>query len=67
MAGIASRGVAQTVLPLQPDQKYFTTVRAFSNDGQAVQSVSDGFTVDNSPPQIRLVRWVKVPFVKRST
>ena len=57
--GIASRGVAHAVLPLEPGQKYFTTVRAFNNDGQAVQTTSDGFTVDNAPPQLAFSRWVE--------
>ncbi|KAK7494165.1 hypothetical protein BaRGS_00014638, partial [Batillaria attramentaria] len=53
--GVSSRGVAQTVLPLEPGKKYYTTVRALNNDGQAVQSTSDGFTVDVSPPQLSLI------------
>ena len=28
----------------------------FNTDGQAVQSVSDGFTVDNSQPHLAFVR-----------
>ena len=48
--------MAQTVLPLQPGTKYYTTVRAFNTDGQAVQSVSDGFTVDNGQPDLAFVR-----------
>ena len=29
---------------------------AFNTDGRAVQSVSDGFTVDNSQPDLAFVR-----------
>ena len=56
VAGVASGGVAQTVLPLTAGQRYYSTVRAFNNDGRALQSVSDGFTVDTSAPLISFVR-----------
>ncbi|XP_025084423.1 uncharacterized protein LOC112558273 isoform X1 [Pomacea canaliculata] len=53
--GIASRGIAHAVLPLEPGKKYYTTVRALNNNGQAVQSTSDGFTVDREKPKLGLI------------
>ncbi|XP_078658230.1 uncharacterized protein LOC144903713 [Branchiostoma floridae x Branchiostoma belcheri] len=52
MEGIGSKGHAQALLPLQPGQLYYTTVRAITGAGNVLESASDGFTVDVTPPQV---------------
>ncbi|XP_019642103.1 PREDICTED: uncharacterized protein LOC109483513 [Branchiostoma belcheri] len=52
--GIGSEGHAQALLPLQPGQLYYTTVRAITGAGNVLESASDGFTVDVTPPQVGL-------------
>ncbi|XP_035698714.1 uncharacterized protein LOC118431579 [Branchiostoma floridae] len=52
MEGIGGEGHAQALLPLRPGQLYYTTVRAITGAGDILESSSDGFTVDVTPPQI---------------
>ncbi|XP_046574117.1 uncharacterized protein LOC124282192 [Haliotis rubra] len=52
--GIASMGFGQTVLPLSPGTTYYTTVRGITNGGNILESTSDGFTVDITPPDIHM-------------
>ncbi|XP_078575736.1 uncharacterized protein LOC144861641 [Branchiostoma floridae x Branchiostoma japonicum] len=50
--GISEEGHAQALLPLHPGQLYYTTVRAITGTGNILESSSDGFTVDVTPPQV---------------
>ena len=55
-----TNGSGYAQLPLGGLKSYegdmlFITVRAFSDCGQFVQSTSDGFVIDTSPPSLRLV------------
>ncbi|XP_078658229.1 uncharacterized protein LOC144903712 [Branchiostoma floridae x Branchiostoma belcheri] len=52
MEGISGEGHAQSLLPLQPGRPYYTTVRAITGAGNVLESASDGFTVDVTPPQV---------------
>ncbi|KAK6174798.1 hypothetical protein SNE40_013376 [Patella caerulea] len=52
--GIASSGYGQAVLPLESGKMYFTTVRGITNVGNVLESISDGFIVDTSPPTITI-------------
>jgi len=55
--GLSSSGYAQANMVLKPN-KYYTTVRGITNVGSVLESVSDGFTVDTSPPDITLYMYV---------
>lgn len=57
-AGISSSGYAQANLLLKPGTEYYSSVRAVTNAGNVLESVSDGFTVDRSPPVVTLDRYV---------
>ncbi|XP_046562951.1 uncharacterized protein LOC124271844 [Haliotis rubra] len=50
--GIASMGFGQAVLPLSSGTTYYTTVRGITNVGNILESTSDGFTVDITPPDV---------------
>ncbi|XP_067658325.1 uncharacterized protein [Haliotis asinina] len=52
--GLASRGFGQAVLPLKSGVKYYTTVRGITNGGNILESTSDGFIVDQTPPTVQL-------------
>ncbi|XP_066299088.1 uncharacterized protein [Branchiostoma lanceolatum] len=52
MEEIGGEGHAQALLPLRPGQLYYTTVRAITGTGNILESASDGFTVDVTPPQV---------------
>ncbi|KAL5015119.1 hypothetical protein ScPMuIL_009389 [Solemya velum] len=52
--GLSSSGYAQAVLSLVSGQTYYTTVRAVTNAGAVLETVTDGLTVDTSPPVISL-------------
>ncbi|KAI8485273.1 hypothetical protein Bbelb_370200 [Branchiostoma belcheri] len=52
LEGIGGEGHAQSLLPLQPGQLYYTTVRAITGAGNVLESASDGFTVDVTPPHV---------------
>ncbi|XP_078573994.1 uncharacterized protein LOC144860567 isoform X3 [Branchiostoma floridae x Branchiostoma japonicum] len=55
MEGIGGEGHAQALLPLHPGQLYYTTVRAITGTGDVLESSSDGFTVDVTPPQVNFL------------
>ncbi|XP_066298079.1 uncharacterized protein [Branchiostoma lanceolatum] len=52
MEGLGGEGHAQSLRPLRPGQLYYTTVRAITGTGNILESASDGFTVDVTPPQV---------------
>ncbi|XP_048258717.1 uncharacterized protein LOC124137708 isoform X1 [Haliotis rufescens] len=52
--GISSMGFGQAVLPLSSGTTYYTTVRGITNAGNILESTSDGFTVDITPPEIHI-------------
>ncbi|CAG2187681.1 unnamed protein product [Mytilus edulis] len=59
--GVTSSGFAHTTVQLQPDITYYSTVRGITNAGNVLESVSDGFTVDRSPPTMEMDRaWLSV-------
>lgn len=68
--GVTSAGFAHTTVQLKPNLTYYTTVRGITNDGNVLESVSDGFTVDWSPPTVVMdrytemccLRWIKVDY-----
>ncbi|KAK6192291.1 hypothetical protein SNE40_003784 [Patella caerulea] len=47
-------GYGQAVVELESGKTYYTTVRGITNNGHVLESVSDGFTVDISPPVIKV-------------
>lgn len=54
--GLTSSGYAQANLPLKPNTTYYTTLRGVTNDGNVLQTSSDGFTIDQSAPIIAIDR-----------
>jgi hypothetical protein len=54
--GISSSGYAQANLQLKSQTKYYSSVRAITNVGNVLESVSDGFTVDTTVPVVILDR-----------
>ncbi|VDI79784.1 Hypothetical predicted protein [Mytilus galloprovincialis] len=54
--GISSSGFAQANLQLKPETKYYSSVRAVTNAGNVLESVSDGFLIDTTPPEVTLDR-----------
>ena len=55
--GVASSGYGQAVVTLKPgNHLYYTTVRGVTNNGNVLETITDGFTVDTSPPVINLER-----------
>ena len=54
--GISSSGYAQANLQLKSQTKYYSSVRAITNVGNVLESVSDGFTVDTTAPVVILDR-----------
>ncbi|XP_071123199.1 uncharacterized protein [Mytilus edulis] len=54
--GVTSAGFAHTTVQLKPNLTYYTTVRGITNVGNVLESVSDGFTVDWSPPTVVMDR-----------
>ncbi|XP_052081925.1 uncharacterized protein LOC127719726 isoform X2 [Mytilus californianus] len=60
--GVTSSGHAHATLPMKPETMYYASVRGITNSGNVVQSSSDGFTVDVSPPLIIIDRLTdKIP------
>ena len=55
--GLTSSGYAQINLPLEPQRTYYTTVRGITNNGNVLQTSSDGFTVDHTSPTIDIDRY----------
>ncbi|GFR58918.1 protein jagged-2 [Elysia marginata] len=58
-SGIATRGVAHASLALVSGQTYYTTVRGITNDGTVLQSTSNGFTIDDTPPSVAFVSYAQ--------
>ncbi|XP_070573717.1 uncharacterized protein [Ptychodera flava] len=50
--GLGGSGKAQSLVPLDQSQRYYTTVRAYTGAGNVLDASSDGFTVDTTPPHI---------------
>ncbi|XP_022103294.1 uncharacterized protein LOC110986022 [Acanthaster planci] len=50
--GLAGSGKAQSPLPLQHGETYYSTLRAITNGDNVLESTSSGFTVDITPPEI---------------
>ncbi|CAH1249045.1 SELE [Branchiostoma lanceolatum] len=48
-------GIAQLPLPLSPDIRYYSSVRAITGAGNILESTSDGFGVDQSAPSVSIV------------
>ena len=55
IAGISGNGKGQGQLQLTPGLKYYASVRAVTGAGQVLESSSDGFVVDTSPPTVTIV------------
>ena len=51
-AGISGSGKGQSQLTLSAGVQYYTSVRAVTGAGHVLESTSDGFMVDSTPPQI---------------
>ena len=56
LAGLASSGYVQINVPLEPSKTYFSTVRGVTNGGNVLETSTDGFTVDQTPPTIYIDR-----------
>lgn len=54
--GLTSSGYAQLNLPLKPERTYYTTVRGITNNGNVLETSSDGFTIDQTSPTIDIDR-----------
>ena len=54
LTGLAGQGKAQSPLPLQHGVTYYSTVRAITNGDNVLETVSNGFTVDVTPPNINI-------------
>ncbi|XP_022102001.1 uncharacterized protein LOC110985344 [Acanthaster planci] len=52
--GLAGKGKAQSPLPLQHGMTYYSTLRAITNGDNVLESTSNGFTVDITPPEIMI-------------
>ena len=55
--GLGSSGHAQVPLDLTEGQEYYVTLRAITNDGNILQTTTDGFTVDITPPKVVIQRF----------
>ncbi|KAK3612515.1 hypothetical protein CHS0354_024486 [Potamilus streckersoni] len=60
--GVASSGFAQAVVPLEHGTQYFASVRAVTNVGKVLESMTDGVMVDVTPPEITLDSLAGVDF-----
>jgi hypothetical protein len=58
VAGVAKSGCGQAVISLIPNTAYYVTVRAVTNAGNVLQTVTDGVTVDVTPPTITFDRYM---------
>ncbi|XP_038050876.1 uncharacterized protein LOC119724026 [Patiria miniata] len=54
VSGLAGNGKAQSPLPLQHGVTYYSTLRAITNADNVLESTSNGFTVDITPPEIMI-------------
>ena len=61
LAGLASSGYVRVNLPLEPSKTYFSTVRGVTNGGNVLETSSDGFTVEQTPPTEHIDRWPSNP------
>lgn len=50
--GVGSAGVGQAIVSLTHGQSYYTNVRAITGAGNVLDSGSNGFTLDVSPPEV---------------
>lgn len=50
-------------LPLEANKTYFSTIRGVTNEGNVLETSSDGFTVDQTPPVIGIDRFVTIIFL----
>ena len=66
LTGLASSGYVQINLPLEPSKTYFSTVRGVTNGGNVLETSSDGFTVDQTPPTIHIDRWPSRPVIDQA-
>ncbi|XP_052806221.1 uncharacterized protein LOC128235438 [Mya arenaria] len=53
--GIGNEGQAQVTVDIEPKKTYFTTLRAITNAGNILQTKTDGFIVDTTPPNINIL------------
>ncbi|KAI8485717.1 hypothetical protein Bbelb_365510, partial [Branchiostoma belcheri] len=53
-AGLGGSGMAKAVLPLSCGQTYYVIIRALTGYGNILESVSNGITVDCTPPYIHI-------------
>ncbi|CAH1259269.1 FAT1 [Branchiostoma lanceolatum] len=53
--GLHGSGQAQALVPLQEGTTYYATVRGVTGSGDVLETSSDGFTVDRSPPVAQIV------------
>lgn len=54
-------------LPLKANKTYFSTIRGVTNEGHVLETSSDGFTVDQTPPVIGIDRFVSIIFITLCT
>ena len=60
MKGLAGHGKAQSPLPLEDGQTYYSTIRAITGAGHVLEAISDGLTVDRSSPNIEITNFAGV-------
>lgn len=65
--GLSSSGFVQMNLPLKANKTYFSTIRGVTNEGKVLETSSDGFTVDETPPVIGVDRFVSIIFITLCT
>ncbi|XP_052806219.1 uncharacterized protein LOC128235437 [Mya arenaria] len=53
--GLGSGGQAQVTVDIEPNKTYYTTLRAITNAGNVLQTTTDGFIVDITPPNISIL------------
>ena len=65
-AGVPGDGKAQAQVELSHGTSYFSSVRAITGSGEVLESTSDGFKVDQTPPDIFLQELGKHEFASVS-
>ena len=73
--GLGGSGKIHEIVQLEQGQTYYATVRAITGDGSALDSSTDGFTIDSTSPQVSLsvlgptadVDYTDTPVVYRQT
>ncbi len=53
--GLAGHGKAQSPLPLQHGTIYYSTIRAITGEDHVLETVTDGFTIDRTPPSVHIM------------